>query len=184
MLFKFRTQLRICFNFIVLIIIVWTIGAGICFFTLYLQPDTRLQAATWAAQNLDTQAKVSAEIYDLGIVPFNSIFMIQRMTLLNIYDMEYYPEKIWNDLNQSEIFISTSPRIYSTRFRLTNKYPDGYNFYSYVFNSGQWRQVANFNRKLTGCNLFTLNCMFNNLMPDETYSVFDHPEIKIFTKLP
>ena len=181
---KFKTQLQILFKPLTFIILVWTIGAGLSFFTLYLQPDTRLQGAVWATDNLNLHATVTAEIYDLGIVPFNSVFSVQNMTLLNLYDMEYYPDKIWEDLNQSQIFISTSPRIYSTRFRLPNKYPDGYRFYDFVFNAGQWQQVANFDRNLVECNIFTLNCMFNTIKPDETFSVFDHPEIKVFTKLP
>lgn len=151
------------------------------FFTSVYSFDTRIQAAKWAKQNLKPDSRIISESYDMGIVPFNEIFNYSQIRLLNLYDLD---DKI-NDtveiqeltqlLAEANAVILPSRRIADTRFRLPQVYPNGSWFYKNLF-SGKlgFRFAAQFSH--------AYDKIIPGLKPDESFTVFDHPEVLIFAK--
>jgi 4-amino-4-deoxy-L-arabinose transferase-like glycosyltransferase len=162
----------------------WVILTGVQFWQIYAYPDTRTEAAEWSAKNIPTSSKISTEPFDLGIMPFNRYFPTQKITLLPIYDLDtnlsikHDTVRIWE---MSDYFISTSQRIYPTRFRLSDIYPNGYMIYNQMlYEHDSWRVHARFSRVNLDCNLSNFYCYNGIFPPDETFSVFDHPTVIIF----
>lgn len=168
-----------------IIVSVAIIGSGVYFFQIYLNPDNRTSAADWAEQNLPTTPTVTTEEYDLGVMPFNRVFSPSSIQLLPLYDLENnrYSDYVFNLRDNADLFLQLSDRLAATRFRLPERYPQGFSFYYEFEDFTKWREIATFKRPTADCHFFNLWCVGFTLKPDETFNVFDHPEVKIFQNL-
>ncbi|MCA9391878.1 glycosyltransferase family 39 protein [candidate division WWE3 bacterium] len=181
-----KTQLLA--KLLIVIVSVWAIGSGVYFFQIYLKPDTRVESANWANTNLATNALVSSEIYDLGIMPFNSVFNPSNIDLLPLYDLEVNPQKLEaeDSFADSQYFIELSQRVWRTRERLFYMYPESNAIYTKLRDPSAkygWQQIMRDDRLIADCNIFTLYCFNNTLTPDETFTVFDHPTLRIYENI-
>lgn len=179
-IFVFMTLLRVSQRYLILLVfIVSLLFAG--FFTSVYSSDTRIEAAAWAKDNLKPDSRIISEIYDMGIVPFNDVFNYSQIRLFNFYDFDdkINDEVELADLKQSaldaNVIILPSGRISATRLRLKIKYPNGFWFYDSLFNGKLgYRLAADFSHPY--------DKIIPGLAPDESFTVFDHPQVEIFMK--
>jgi hypothetical protein len=151
------------------------------FFTSIYSFDTRIEAARWAGENLNHDVKILSEVYDMGIVPFNEVFTYQNILLFNFYEMDdkfndaANLAELKNLINQIDVIILPSRRIADTHLRLPNPYSNGNWFYENLFagNLG-FRHVQTFSHPY--------DKIIPGIAPDESFTVFDHPEVEIFIK--
>lgn len=165
----------------------WVIFQGLSFWQHYTFEDTRVTAAQWSNNNLPPSSTFASEIYDLGIMPFNIHFPYSQISLLNIYDLDRSENEqiqVQETLEQADYFIVLSQRLWRTRYRLPDTYPHGYELYRSLFEEDGWSTVAQFQKPRIGCNVWTFYCFGGRILPDETFTVFDHPTIVIFEKTP
>jgi len=145
------------------------------FITTYFS-DTRVEAAQWAMKNIPSDAKIASEVYDLGVVPFESHF--SSIKLLNTYELDNEEEV--PSLDEYEYFLLPSPRILRSRMQLPDKFPKGHEFYKKIFSEdGDFRLIYN-----TPCDLL---CKITYLgdpifFLEETANVFDRPTVLIYEK--
>lgn len=166
---------------------------GLNFFTIYLKPDPRLEAAKWLSENSDEEDTFAGEVYDMGMTAFNAELGNHRITEFDYYHID---EQSGNEerlaqltklLEESEYIIVPAERIYPTRARLTEIYPNGFKHYYDLFGEElEFTKVAEFTRTtfledLTGINFYS-GGIFAPLNYDETFRVFDQPTITIFKK--
>jgi hypothetical protein len=152
------------------------------FFTTVYSFDTRIEAAKWAKQNLNQQdAKIISEVYDMGIVPFNEVIHYSQIRLFNFYDLddknldEAELSQLQQMIEEANVVILPSHRIEDTRLRLKNLYPNGYWFYDALTrNQLEFRPKASFSHPYDN--------IIPGLTPDESFTVFDHPNVKIYSK--
>lgn len=151
------------------------------FFTSVYSFDTRIEAAAWAKKNLKPSAKILSEIYDMGIVPFNEVFNYSQIKLFNFYDTDDTfsdtTEMIYLDnlTQEADAIVLPSRRIAATKLRLPRKYPNGFLFYDRLLHGKSgFKQAADFFHPYDRIVPFTT--------PDESFTVFDHPEVTIFMK--
>lgn len=163
------------------------ISISLCFFsffysilfvyTVYIQQDTRISAFEFAHRNLQSK-KVLSESYDLGIMPFNTLFT--NISLFNFYDLENDPvlqQELAVILSGSDYIILPSQRIIKTRLSNPTIYPLGNKFYTSLLS-----EKLGFNKIYqTPCDVFC-NILYNFGYVEETASVFDRPTLYIFTK--
>lgn len=185
----FVTRYALLAPLLITLFIVPTILLGVSFFSIYTQPDTRIQAAEWAKNNLPANAKILSEVYDLGITPFNTYFDISNIKLFNFYDLDgshgnlnpTVPESLQGQKVQelskllawTDYIVLPSPRIYANRLRQPELFPLGSKFYSRLFN-----QELGFGE----IKRFEIDTPFFGDDPEETFVVFDHPLVMIFQK--
>jgi hypothetical protein len=176
------TKKRLLTLSIIGVVSIWVIFSGVSFWQIYTKTDTRIQAAEWAKEGIGYGTPVTSEIYDLGIIPFNNSISPYAIELLPLYDLEIVPdpELVFYQRDRSQFFIVLSQRLYATRYRLPELYPQGFRFYNKILDSRDWQMVADFHRDNADCNLFTLYCMNGVFPPDETFNVFDHPRVMIY----
>ena len=187
-----------------LTIAVSTFISGSAMFLTYLRPDARIQAAQWLAQQSLSNPKgvpfLLSEVYDLGITPFNAYLDPNHIALFDFYILDPDPrltstpkqtsldkklklEELSQLLEKSNYIVLPSPRIWRTRLRLPNEFPAGFSFYQKLFDGNLgFVKVADFQNKT--CDKFlTIRCLWlNDDNAEETYTVFDRPEVLIFQK--
>ena len=164
----------------------WIILSGISFWQIYRQPDNRVRAADWAASNIVRGHRIMSEEYDLGILPFNQQLPTQNINLPPFYDLEDRPdrESVLANWRRSDYFVVLSQRIHSPRLRQPDQYPVGASIYQTMFDQREnWRRVVKFSSRNVDCSIWSLYCLGGYFPPDETFTVFDHPEVMIFKKL-
>lgn len=164
---------------------------GINFFTIYLKPDPRLEAAAWLAENSDDNASFAGEVYDIGMTAFNASLGTHRITEFDYYHLDDDNEteaklaELETLLEESDFVIVPAERIYPTRARLPERFPEGYNHYQALFAEELgFVKVAEFTRTtlledILGMRFYS-GGVFAPLNYDETFRVFDQPSITIF----
>jgi hypothetical protein len=166
-----------------MILLVSFLSAFSYLLTVYIHPDTRNQAATFAANHLPQNATILSEVYDLGIVPFNSHF--QNITLFNFYDLETgAPDasqaELTGILQKTDYIVVPSQRLYKTRLVQKERFPEGYTFYTSLKEERGYKKIYE-----TPCDMFCRITYLGDPVQDyeDTASVFDRPVVMIYKKL-
>lgn len=170
------------FNIIIIIIFISIVFAASYFITAFVKEDTRIQASIFAKENISSNSRILSEVYDLGIVPFNSAF--RNISLFNFYDLDQTPDKsleLKSVLSQSEYIILPSQRVLKTRLLNKNEFPIGNKFYKDLLGGKmEYKKVYE-----TPCDIF---CKITYLGDpvfsyEQTVNVFDRPTVLIFKKI-
>ena len=152
------------------------------FKTVYLNFDTRIQAANFLSLNANSNTKILSETYDLGIIPFNNYF--SNITLLNFYNLET-DNNLQHELpilvKNSNYVVLPSQRIIKTRLNNAKLFPLGNIFYTNLVNGSLGYKLI----YKTPCNIFCKITYLGNpvFSYEETASVFDRPTVFIFKKI-
>lgn len=162
------------------VIVVTSIGFAISYtLTAFIKEDARIMASKWASENISSDARILSEVYDLGIVPFNTYF--PNISLFNFYELENNPGKkieLEEQLKDTDYIILPSQRLVKSRIVNKDKFRDGFNFYSNLFSGKSgFKKIYE-----TPCDIFCKitylgNPVFNF---EQTVSVFDRPTVYIF----
>lgn len=152
------------------------------FITAFVSSDTRVSAVNFASKIIPSNVKIISEVYDLGIIPFNSSF--SNITLFNFYDLDQTSNpsfELENLLQNSEFIVLPSQRILKTRLINKDNFPNGNKFYRNLL-SGKlgFKKIYE-----TSCDIF---CKITYLGDpvfslEQTANVFDRPTLFIFEKI-
>lgn len=191
--FKRQRLIRLISKSTLLVASTFAIIQGLNFFTIYLKPDPRLEAAQWIKADASNDDTFAGEVYDIGMTAFNGAVGNQRIKEFDYYNLD---DGI-NDRNEltelsdlietSEYIIVPAERIYPTRARLKDSYPNGHMHYKQLFDGELgFIKVAEFTRTTFLEDLFNVRFysagLFIPLNYDETFRVFDQPTVTIFRK--
>ncbi|HSA83287.1 MAG TPA: hypothetical protein VLF20_00190 [Patescibacteria group bacterium] len=153
------------------------------FITVFIRPDTRVEAYHYAQKTIPSETPILSEVYDMGIVPFNNSFT--NISLFHFYDLDNDSPDVTFDLlehqlSQNEYIILPSQRILKTRLIQNKKFPQGHVFYTQLLNGNLGYKKMH----VTPCDIF---CKITYLGDpvfrfEQTVNVFDRPTIMIFQK--
>ena len=191
--FKRNKLLRLFSKSTILVISVFALIQGLNFFTIYLKPDPRLVAGEWIKDNSDDTDTYAGEVYDMGMTAFNATVSNYRFTEYDYYNLDdgindqAELEALSDLMKNSEFVIIPAERIYPTRARLKDTYPNGYQHYKQLFEGELgFVKVAEFTRTTYLEDLLNVRFysggLFMPLNYDETFRVFDQPTVTIFKK--
>lgn len=144
---------------------------GISFFTIYLFPDTRVQANYWFNKNVAKNSMIISESANVVDTPFN-YYLFSNYQSFFLYDLDTNKDlqnKVFTTLEKADYVIVPSRRIFANYF-MKNQYPYIDKYYQTVFNSSKYTLVKTFSSGL------------NDEQEEETLSVFDHPVIRIYKR--
>jgi 4-amino-4-deoxy-L-arabinose transferase-like glycosyltransferase len=165
-------------------IIICSLFALSYFITAFIQPDTRISAASYAQKVIPRNAYILSEVYDLGIVPFNSSYPSTK--LYNFYDLdsnslEFNEQTLNEELAKADYIILPSQRVIKSRLLQKERFPVGHKFYTNLFNGNLgFKKIYE-----TPCDVF---CQITYLGSpsfkyEQTANVFDRPTVYIFKKM-
>ncbi|MEK7450552.1 MAG: glycosyltransferase family 39 protein [Patescibacteria group bacterium] len=153
------------------------------FKTAFINEDTRMSALRFAKQNISSNARILSEVYDLGILPFNSFF--PNITLFNFYDLDNNAPTKTEELSfllaRTDYIALPSNRIMKTRIMNSEKFPSGNKFYNLLLNEN----IGFTKIYQTPCDIFCKISYFGNPLfsLEQTANVFDRPTVFIFKKI-
>src|SRR3989344_2692935 len=156
------------------------------FLNIYTREDSRISASNWIYQNIPKGNSIMIEYHDstlpLKIEPFKpDVYNLISIDSFNSNDYNYYAEK----LTSADYIVLSSRRIYKTIENLSQKYPlaNQYyvpnKYYRLLFtNQLGYQKVSEFNSYPS-----LLGFIINDDSSEETFQVFDHPNIQVFKNL-
>jgi len=178
-LLKNKNLFTLILNLMVMVLIL----PGLIFFGLYLRPDIRYVASEWIIKNIPSGSQIlydTGNVVDVPVLPPESPSNLKfpnyslKHISFNFYDLDENPTlspKLLNYLETSNYIIVPSRRIFVNHMRFPDRFPTITKYYQLLF-SGElgFKEVAEFKR-------------LNDEQAEETFSVFDHPVIRIYVKL-
>jgi len=165
---------------VITIIIFITVIPGIVFLSVYLIPDVRFKASEWIYKNIPEQSKIlteAANVIDIPIVPptYASSPKNYRIRSFNFYDLDVDQQlqlDLHEALKEADYIIVPSRRVFKNHDE--KNYPILTSYYTGLFSGKNgFEKVAEFSS--------------TPLSPDEgaeeTWTVFDHPVIRIYKRM-
>ncbi|MGB9883651.1 MAG: hypothetical protein ACPLRN_04045, partial [Microgenomates group bacterium] len=200
----FLEKIKIAKGVKTLIVIILALPGAI-FFLNYLQPDIRFQASDWIFKNIPENAYIlseTANVVDLPLTYKKNIYKNYQYVSFNFYDLDLSQQlqkELEEHLKKADYIIVPSRRIFANytclwpdnksnfidKFvyqkdrceKLKKQYPLLNEYYEKLFN-GQlgFRLIKTFEP-------FSSAIFFNDEVAEETWSVFDHPTIRIYRRI-
>lgn len=170
-------------TFLIIIFFITTFLWAISYLSIYIEPQTRLNASLWMYKNIPPGSKILTEHWDDGL-PIRieghnqNQFMIEQLT---IYDNElgnkkkYYADK----LSKADNIILTTRRLYGTLRYLPETFPVTSRYYDKLFGGDLgYKKVAEFSSYPS-----LLGLEINDDKSEESFQVYDHPTVIVFKNL-
>jgi hypothetical protein len=188
------------------IFLLLTLLWSIMFLNIYTLPHTRITATNWILKNIPYGSKLAVEHWDDRLpITGGENYQTQELTLYDYPDDDQKWIRINKVLKDSQYIIIASNRLYKPLQKLNNckKYKRCYlkttEYYKKLFSGlpviarqvypEQSRREAISFQKIAEFSSFpTLNIgnwklVINDSSSDESFSVYDHPDIMIFKKI-
>lgn len=176
---KFNSSIRKTIITCLFLLLTISFIYSIAFFkTVLLDADSRVVAALWATKHISAQSKILSEVYDIGIVPFNSSF--SSIKLFNFYDLDSNSNKtseLKSELVSSGYIIVPSQRILQTRIERPDLFHSGNIFYGNLIHERGFKKIYETPCDLL-CKILYLGNPINSY--EQTANIFDHPQVYIF----
>lgn len=191
MLISLKIRLNhVLYNLLLIVFSLLMIVPGLAYISIYTNQDVRIQASKWIHSNVPIRSTILSEIGNVVDIPLplpNYQFPISNFQTIpfNFYDLDKNDE-LKNQLNSYlltiEYIIVPSRRIFMDHSK--ERYPFVNNYYKKLF-SGElgFKKIAEFSSypkiELFGKKLIE----FKDEKAEETWSVFDHPVIRVYKKI-
>ncbi len=159
-------------NVIKIVIIILAILPGVAYLSVYQNSDVRFQASEWIYKNIPANSYVLSETANVVDIP---LFNEKNLNVIsfNFYDIDENPQlqnELKEHLMKADYIFVPSRRIFANHPQ--KKYPQLNDYYKKLF-SGKlgFKKVAEFSAGL------------NDENAEETWTVFDHPVIRIYKRI-
>ena len=176
---RFRIAGLFCVAFTACVTLVW----GLSNWTVYLRPQTRIEASRWMYEHIPPEALIYTEHWNDGLpVTIEGVQNINfKRDVLTVYEpdnkekLKYYGEKI----SSGDFIILSTRRIWATMPKLKKRYPITSKFYEKLLQGTLgYKEVATFT-SYPGLFGFEINDDTN----EESTQVYDHPTVRIFQNI-
>lgn len=171
-----------------LVFLFFSILPGLIFLNIYLMPDIRFQASSWMTDNIPKDSLIFSEtgnVVDMPVWDKKSSLFSQADLNVSNFDFYSYEEKeggqdeLEDLLKRADYVLVPSRRIFANYSRLSDQFPKTADFHRKLF-SGEldfsplvsFEPVGPFGQLLLG----------TDLLAEETWTVFDHPTIRLFVR--
>ncbi len=182
LLAKIKTFNKSVYQILLILLVSTTLIWSLAFFSIYLKPDVRITASSWLADNTDPSATFLLEGGNMIDIPLYNV----RKTSIDFYSMDENPvtrEQIVDGLLTSDYFIIESRRVFMNHLRLPILYPKTYRFYTALLSGSLGFEPIKEFHSFPSLSYLGINLEFpDEDLAEETWSVFDHPVIRIFKK--
>src|SRR3989344_633840 len=150
--------------------------------TIVLRPDVRITASNWIEKNFPENSTILVEGGNMIDIPLKGNFKRIGFDFYNLEADAQTRSKIATGLEETDYFLIQSRRVFMNHQRLPTLYPKTASFYNSLFdNKLGFEQVQEFH-SYPMLELGNFKLEIPDETAEETWSVFDHPVIRIFKK--
>ena len=171
-----KRKLRFTGSLVVALLLLGVTGAtiwpGIKYLSVYQKPDTRIAASDWIYKNIPENSYILSETANVVDIPVGGDKNYQVISF-NFYELDNDPTlqvELKNHLAEANYIFVPSRRIFANhpkdKYPILNKYYEDLNSGSLGF-----KKVAEFSTGL------------KDEGAEETWTVFDHPKIRIYKRI-
>lgn len=149
------------------------ITPGVYFFKTYLSSDIRVQATNWINQNILSNSRILSEGGNVVDLPMWGQYNVTNFDFYTLDENRNNFQKLKQSITQSDYIIIPSRRIFKNQNNSNFPYSQYYyqNLFSNKFNFYLIKELNKNN-----------NLLLNSENAEETWSVFDNPTIRIYSK--
>ncbi len=174
-----RQLFTVAFLFLTFIFVI----PGIAFLSVYTNPDVRFIASEWMYKNIPSNTIILSETGNVVDLPIGFPGNYDHISF-NFYGLDQNHDlqvELDQYLKKADYVLIPSRRIFMNHSK--QKYPLLNNYYDKLFSEKLgFKKVAEFN-SYPKISLFGKNLLeFPDEQAEETFSVFDHPVIRIYKK--
>ena len=160
-------------SLLTILLIIILISPGIYFFKDYFSPDNRILASDWTNSNISTDSSILSESGNVVNLPLDSHSTVDNF---DFYQLDFNAkslEQLTLSLTTADYIIIPSRRVFKNQNN--SQYPLSQSYYQNLFSENLgFKKIIQFNGQRS---LF-----LNSENAEETWSVFDHPTIRIYQK--
>ena len=186
----FLNRLRRAFPMLFLPILFMALIPGIAFMSVYLKKDTRIQASEWIYRHIPKKSYVLSETANVVDIPLSmpGTAPADYNTTVISFDFYHLEERaelkteLVSHLARADYIFIPSRRIFKNFLSRPDKFPTAAKYYRSLF-SGElgFTKVAEFS-SYPQIGIEPISIKFPDEDAEETYTVFDHPVIRIYRK--
>jgi hypothetical protein len=199
-LHSINKKYRLVTNLIFLILLLFQIIFGISFMTLYFKTDTRIVASNWLSKSIKSNSFVLSESANVVDIPIFSNSPVKQESIF-LYDIDtdlQLSKHTFKLLKQADYIIVPSRRVFMNHTCYTSEsgkivrrensiclkkeriYPMVTKYYQTIFGNN-FKLIKTFSVFPSDS---IINWLFQNgEQAEETWSVFDHPTVRIYKKV-
>ncbi len=168
-------------GFLATALVIPTATWGMMFFSIYNKNDIRITATDWMNKNITKNKTILTETGNTLEVPLMGNYDKNPFDFYNVDRDPTLYNKLITDISKSDYFIIQSRRIYLNH-NDKSQFPIVYNFYNTLFSGDLgFEEISEFN-SYPNLKIGSLKLEIPDENAEETWTVFDHPVIKIFEK--
>lgn len=165
---------------------------GIAYLSVYVKPDSRIQATQWIYRNIPDNSYIlseTANVVDIPLgLPQENIFNPHRYEVISFdfYNLDGSPllfQQLLTHLSSASYIFIPSRRIFANYPRLPKEFPLVTKYYQLLFSGRLGFEKVGEISSYPGLNLGPLRWQFPDENAEETFTVFDHPVIRIYKKV-
>lgn len=167
------------------LILVWPVA----FMSIYVNPHSRISASRWMYQQIPEGSVIAVEHWDDALPISVDPGVVKQYTFLElpVFAPDSDPNK-WNDLydklGKADYYVLSSNRAWRSIMNAPDKYPQMSIFYRDLFSgrNKDFRFRAKF-ASYPSLRYLGIPIDFPTTHADETFTVYDHPEVYIFKRV-
>ena len=180
--FQNKITHKILTAFLTTLLIIPSILWGIMFFSIYKKDDIRITASHWLNNSIPKGSVILTETGNTIEVPIGRGYQVVPFDFYNVDNNPLLYQNLINDIYKSDYFIIQSRRIF---FNHNDKkqFPVVYNFYDNLFSGKLGFKEINTFASFPKLNIGKFVYPVNDEGAEETWTVFDHPVIRVYKKI-
>ncbi len=186
---------------IAIIVLLLNVIQGLAMFNIYAKEDTRFVSSRWIYNNIPSGSIVLSETANVSDIPISGENKVPdnysiKNIIFNFYDLDVnkqLQDELIKNLTEANYIIVPSRRIFKNYQRLKNKYPIVNNYYENLFGGGLgFEEIARITSfpSLSISDYLPIEALarlgqfsINDEGSEETFTVFDHPVVRIYNKV-
>lgn len=162
----------------------------VAFLSIYVQPHSRIAASEWIYRNIPPGSKIAVEHWDDALpITLDGARIAQNYTFLEL--PVFAPDSdankwntLYENLENADYYIMSSNRAWRSVMSAPDKYPVMSKFYKDLFagRNKDYKQFGHFT-SYPSYKYLGIPVEFPDNSADETFTVYDHPEVYIFERI-
>jgi hypothetical protein len=179
------TSLRMTRKLLYWLLVIGSTLPGLMFMSIYFNPDSRVTATNWILENIPGNAYILSETANVVDIPLYYPLNTDKHYTVVSFDLYHTDEspllytQLINHLAQADYIFIPSRRVFKNYPRLQIQYPKVTKYYQLLFSGSLgFEQVAQIS-SFPALGPF----QFSDENAEETWTVFDHPVIRIYKKI-